>query len=221
MAAVERATARSISLLAALESAPDELGQVLALLRADGVDEPDALPLGVGDRRLLRLYAELAGRPVELTVACGACETVNSVELDPDLLPPDAPRVVSLGGGGLRAPTYADLIGLPDDAAEAERLLLDRCLVGAPERAPRAAHLELVDDSLAGPLVAECMGCGTVLEVAVDIERRVLELLVRLLVDVDVEVHLLARAYHWPLETIEALPDARRARLAELVREER
>jgi hypothetical protein len=220
MAAVGTAS-RSIRLFAALESAPDELGQVLALLRADGVQELDEVPLGDGDRRLLRLHEEITGRPLELVVACGECEAVNSVELDTRRLPPPAPRAAVLGGGGLREPTYADLVGLPDDPVEAERALLDRCVIGAPERAPTPADLELVDDSLAGPLVFTCVDCGATMEAAVDVERRVLELLVRNLAKVDVEVHLLARAYHWPLETIEALPDGRRSRLAELVLEGR
>jgi hypothetical protein len=212
---------RSVSLMAALAAADGELGQVLALLRADGVEEPEAMELGTGDRRLLRLYRELAGRPAELNVTCGACGTISSVELDPDALPATAPRVAVLGGGGLRGPTYGDLVELPADPRDAESALLRRLVVGTPARPAEADDLELVDDSLAGPLVLECVGCGRPLEAPVDVERLALELLVRLLVEVEVEIHLLARTYHWPLAAIEELPDERRSRLAELVLEGR
>jgi hypothetical protein len=215
------ARSRSVSLLAALGAADDELRQVLALLRADGVERPEELSLGAGDRRLLHLYGELAGRPAELTATCGGCKTVSSVELDPDRLPPMAPRVAVLDGGGLREPTYSDLVELPADRGEAEAEFLRRLVVGAPRRLAHPADLDRVDDSLAGPIVLDCVGCGRRLEAPVDVQPLVLELLARLLAAVDVEIHALARAYHWSLEAIESLPDERRMRLAELVLEER
>jgi len=215
------ARSRTVPLLAALESAEDEVGQAVALLRADGVEEPEKLSLAEGDRRLLRLYRKLSGRPAELAVTCGTCGTTSALELDPDVLRPPAPRVALLDHGGLREPTYGDLVGLPSDRAEAEAALLRRLVVGDPGRAPEAADLELVDDSLVGPVRLDCVGCGQPLEAAVDVERLVLELLSRLLVGVDLEIHALASAYHWSLEAIESLPDDRRSRLAQLVLEER
>jgi len=221
-AAVAERRSRTVVVLDALRSSDDELGQVLAVLRADGLPEPEAEPVAAGDRRLLALYREFAGRSAELTIACGACETVSSFELDPDALAAPAPRVAVVGrGGGIRGPTYGDLVGLPQDPDEAEQSLLARLVIGDPARPPDAADFEAVDDSLSGPVVAECVGCGCRLEAPVDVERLVLELLTRLLARIDVEVHLLANAYGWSLEAIEALPDERRARLAELVAEGR
>jgi hypothetical protein len=221
-AAVAQPRSRCVAVLDALRSSDDELGQVLAVLRAAGVAEPETELVAAGDRRLLGLYRDLAGRPAELTLTCGACHTVNSLELDPDSLAAPSSRVAVVGrGGGIREPTYGDLVGLPAEHDAAEGALLARLVVGAPARPPDFADFRLVDDTLAGPLIVECAGCGVRLEAPVDVERLVLELLTRLLARVDVEVHLLANAYGWSLEAIEALPDERRTLLADLVAEDR
>jgi hypothetical protein len=204
--------------IAALGSSADELGQVLALQRAAGVAEPERLTLAAGDRRLLALHRALTGRDPEVVAACGACDAVNAAVLSPGTVPPEAPRTARLGaGGGLREPTYADLLGLPADAEAAEAELLRRCTVGAPARPARPGDLDLVDDSLAGPLVLECVACGAVLEIALDVERLVLQGLQRHAAEVELEIHLLASAYGWSLAAIEALPDERRRRMARLV----
>jgi hypothetical protein len=123
--------------------------------------------------------------------------------------------------GGLREPTYGDLLGLPADEDEAADELLRRCTIGAPARRATAAELELVDDSLSGPVLLPCVQCGASIEVEVDVEQLVLERLQRHADGVDLEVHLLASTYHWELAAIEALPDDRRGRLARLVAEQR
>jgi hypothetical protein len=92
-----------------------------------------------------------------------------------------------------------------------------RCVVGAPSRPPREEDLEGIEDSLAGPVALACVECGAGLEVAADVQRLVLEALQRHAAAVEREVHLLARAYGWSLAAIEALPDERRRRFAELV----
>jgi hypothetical protein len=208
--------------LAALEGPATELDQALALLRAAGIERPEALPLGSGDRLLLELHRRLAGGDPELTAACPECGEVSAVWLSPGAVPPAAPRCALAGaGGGVREPTYGDLAGLPADPRAAERELLARCEVGAPARPTGTADLEAADDSLCGPLGMECVGCGAAVEVQVDVQRIALAGLVRAAAARDVEVHLLARGYGWPLETIEALPDARRRRLAGLIAEGR
>jgi hypothetical protein len=204
--------------VAALGSSDHELGQVLALLRAAGVEEPERLSVATGDRGLLELHRDLTGRDVEVAVTCGACGTVNAAVLSRETVPEDAPRGRPLGrGGGLRSPTYADLLALPPDPTDAEEELLRRCSVGAPSRPARPADLEQIDDSLTGPILLECVECGKPLEAAVDIEQLVLVGLQRYALAVDHEVHLLAGAYGWSLDTIEALPDERRRRLARFV----
>jgi hypothetical protein len=92
-------------------------------------------------------------------------------------------------------------------------------VVGNPSDSPSAATIELVDEALTGPVVIACAECGTPVEIEVDIQTAVLDRLARHAQVVDEEVHLLARAYHWSLHEIEALPDARRSTLARLVAE--
>lgn len=211
---------RPAAVLAGLSEPGSELEHVLALLRACSQDAPEMLAVAEGDRRLLALHRALTGRDVALTVTCGGCSAEN--ELTVTDVPEEAPRVAVCGaGGGVRAPTYGDLLDLPEDLELAEAELLRRCVVGAPARAPRPEDLELIDDSLAGPLVSACVECGARLEVALDIEQLVVAGLRQQLERIDAEVHLLARAYHWDLATIERLPDERRTRLAELVAEGR
>jgi hypothetical protein len=211
---------RAATVLGSLAEHETELEQVLGLLRAAGVDAPETLSLGAGDRRLLALHRALTGGDVELTVACGRCGEVNELTVASGALPELEPRVAPCGaGGGVREPTYADLAGLPESPEDAVDELLRRCTVGTPSRAPRAADLEAVDDSLAGPLVSACAECGSRIEAPLDLERVVLELLQRRLGRIDHEVHLLASAYHWSLDAIQRLPDDRRARYARLVAE--
>jgi hypothetical protein len=207
--------------LAALVSSDDELGQVLALLRAAGIDEPERLSVAAGDRQLLELHRLLTGRDVEVTVTCGRCGTVNSALLSRETVPEEAPRSVPLGtGGGVRAPVYADLVALPPEPEDAVDELLRRCTVGTPSEGPRPEALELVDDSLTGPILLECFDCREPLEAAVDVELLALAGLQRHAVAIEHEVHLLARAYGWSLDVIEALPDERRRRLARFVADE-
>ncbi len=208
--------------IAALNASADELGQVLALHRAGGVEEPERLGVAEGDRRLLALHRELTGRDLELAVTCRACGATSVAVLSADTVPLRPPCSAVLGpGGGLRAPVYGDLLDLPADAAHAELELLRRCVVGAPASTPGPEALERIDDALTGPLGLECVECGTALQVAVDAERLALEGLQRHAGEVELEVHLLARAYGWDLPTIEALPDERRRRLASFVAEGR
>ena len=212
-----RSAPNGAAAIAALGSGADELGQVLELLRLGGDETPGRLRVAVGDRRLLELHRELTGRDVEVVAECGGCGEVNVAALSADVLPAPCERVAWLGGGGLREPTYDDLHGLPPDEEAAEAELLRRCTVGEPARAAVADDLERIDDSLTGPILLACVECGTGLEVAVDVERAVLERLQRHAAEVEVEVHLLARAYGWSLAAIERLPDERRRRLAGLV----
>lgn len=204
--------------IAALGSAGDELGQVLALHRAAGVLDPERLAVSIGDRRLLTLHRLLTGRDVEVAATCSGCETVNVAVLSRDTVAPPVARTAWLGlGGGLREPTYGDLLELPADPRAAEAELLRRCTVGVPQRAPVPDDLERVDDSLAGPIRLACAACGAAVEVAADVERLVLEGLQHHAAEIELDVHLLAGAYGWSLTAIEALPDERRRRFARLV----
>jgi hypothetical protein len=208
------------AVLAGLSEDGSELMQVLALLRGAGDDTPETLTVATGDRRLLGLHRALTGREVELLAVCGACGTENELSLAE--VPEEQPRVAVCGArGGLRAPTYGDLLALPADETAAVAELLRRCTVGSPSRAPKPDDLEQVDESLVGPLVSACVECGAPIEVGLDVERVVLTALHEQRGRIDEEIHLLAGAYHWDLDTIEQLPDERRSRLARLVTEDR
>ena len=104
---------------------------------------------------------------------------------------------------------------------------LERIIIRSPQehgptlRAGRAQALDRVDDSLAGPILLACVECGELLEVAADVELLALAGLQRHALEVEHEIHLLAGAYGWSLDAIEALPDERRRRLAQLVADRR
>ena len=212
------ATFSAAAAVAALGSADDELGQVLALHRAAGVQEPERLTLSVGDRRLLALHRSLTGRDVEVAATCAECDAVNVAVLSAQTVPPHATRTAWLApGGGLREPTYGDLVDLPADPKVAEVALVRRCIVGALACVPDPHELERIDGSLAGPISLACAVCGAAVDIAADVERLVLEGLQRHAAEIEVEIHLLAGAYGWSLPAIEALPDERRRGLAGLV----
>jgi hypothetical protein len=206
--------------LTALRGHDSELAQAAAALAIGGVADPWQVPLGDADRRLLALHRSATGRDLEVTVTCASCGTVNTAVLAPSTVPPWEPRSVWWGPGcGLREPVLADLADLPSTGAALE--LLRRCAVGPLPLDAEPSAVELVDTTLAGPLVVSCVDCGTSIEAPVDVEPLVLAALFRRLDAVDVEVHLLAEAYGWDLATIEALPGDRRARFASIVAEGR
>lgn len=199
----------AVAALAGALAAGTELEQATRVLEAAG--HPTAtLTLGAGDRLLLSLHRELTGRAVTVAASCPACGALGEVELGPDTVP-----LSSTVDGPVRAPTYADLAGLPsgvDGSAE----LLRRCTVvpGAPAGVEDLAE---VDDSLSGPLVFACPACDTPVTCPVDVQPLALRGLLGLVRRYDLEVHLLASTYHWDLGTIEALPDERRHTLARYV----
>ncbi len=210
------------ALLAALEGPRGELEQALAVLRAAGHADPEALEVGEADRRLLAALQDATGAGLELTARCPVCAALNAAAVTAGDVPPARPRCATLGpGGGVRQPTGGDLLGLPDDEPNATDELLRRCVAGRPAQAPRPEHLALVDDALTGPIELTCVECGEPLTIDIDLQAVVLERLARHARALDHEIHLIASAYHWTLAEIRALPDAQRSGLARLVAEER
>jgi len=205
--------------LAALAEPEGEVGQALAVLESAGLQDVAAVPLSQGDRELVAVARRLTGTDLELVAECPRCELLNEITLAPETFPEPAPRVAVLGRGGVREPSYGDLLALPEEPAEAIEELLRRCTVGSPERPPTAAALALVDDALAGPIDFLCAGCEEPVTIDADVQRLALARLGELAREIEHEVHLLARAYGWTLAEIEAMPAARRSRLALLVRD--
>jgi hypothetical protein len=212
---------QSTRVLAALAEPDGELGQAVAVLEAAGVEDALRLPVSQGDRELVALTCCLTGEDLRLVAECTHCALLNEATLAPESLAAPAPRVAALRRGGIREPTYADLLDLPAEEDEATDELLRRCTVAKPERRPTAAALELVDDTLSGPIVLACSGCDEPITVDADVQQLALARLGALARELDREVHLLAGEYGWSLTEIDALPDARRRRLATLVSEGR
>ena len=211
---------RPAAALAALGSAHDEVGQVArAARRGRRRASRRASALGDGDRRLLELCRTLTGRDVEVVAGCAACGELPSVAV---LSPRDRSARGAAGGlaGAGRRPARADLRRPAGAAGRPRRgrggAPRAAALSGRPPRPRGPAELELVDDSLVGPVVLACVECGAALEVAATSSGSCCEGC-RTHAGVELEMHLLARAYRWSLATIEALPDVRRSRLARFV----
>ncbi|MCW3041842.1 MAG: hypothetical protein JWM31_3747, partial [Solirubrobacterales bacterium] len=200
---------RAVALTTVLDDAPTLLEQAVAVLRtwppaADlalaGVDDPADLPVGLADRALLTVNEEVLGVPLEHTVACDRCGELTTLPLARNDIPEHHPRSALTGpGSGVREPTWRDLLASGDDAVA----LLTRCSVGA---GGTLEDLARVEGSLSGPLHAMCAGCGTHLELDVDVMALVLRALGAVPADLDRDVHVLASRYGWDLAVIEALP---------------
>lgn len=206
-------------LSAALDGAAHLLDQAAACLRAwgadqacaaHGVDDPADLPVGAADRALLAVVEEALGRPLEVHADCGACGERTTLPLGADDVAPHHPRSAWTGpGSGVREPTWSDLAATGGDM----EALLQRCSVG---RGGSLQHLADVEGSLSGPLRSRCAVCGAPLEADVDVVALSVGALREVAASLDREVHALAARYGWTLSAIEALPDARRRRLAAL-----
>jgi len=211
---------RLAALAAALDDGGSALAQAIEVLRwavtdaalaASAVSDAADLPVGVADRLLLDVYERALGRVLERTVACPECGEWTTFPLAGDTVGEHWPRSAWCGpGAGVREPTYADLLLAAGDPAA----LLARCAVGST---PTLTDLAAVEASLCGPLRSSCAGCGVALVDDVDVMGLVLAGLTELQAELDWELHVLATAYGWDPETIDALPDARRRRLADLV----
>jgi hypothetical protein len=208
-----------LELLREFDGADSELAQALALLAGCGIDDPVALPVGVVDRLLLRAHRVMLGYDLELIGACPACGVLNALPLGPDDVPAYAPRSAWCGpGAGLREPTPQDLLDLPAPTAAAGAVVAARCAIGPDEAARDPEALADAEQSLSGVVRGACTECGGGIAESVDVQQLVTSAIAAALAEADVEVHLLASRYGWDLRTIEALTEARRSRLATLVR---
>jgi hypothetical protein len=206
-------------LLRQLDRAGSEIEQAMVLLAESGVPDVTTLPVGVIDRLLLHLHRRMLGADLECVVACPSCGALNALPLGPDDVPWYAPRSAWCArGSGVREPTGGDLLDLPGDPVLAGEVVLGRCAIGPADGPRDLAALDRVEQSLCGTVRASCTECAATIETPVDVQALVVAAVAAVAAEADVEVHLLASRYGWDLDTIEALPDSRRARLAGLVR---
>lgn len=234
---VQLAAAATLDLWQAAEGRPP-VERALVLAGADG-EEPDELPLGRLNARLLALHAALGGRLLDATAPCPACGEVAEFSVDPAELPvPEDPAgaPVPLETDGFvvswRPLDSTDVAAAAEagDAAAAARVLLSRCVTAArgpagdvdgpelPKGVREALELALVEaDPLAEVLVdLACPACGTAFAADLDIAGFLWAELRARARNLLREVDVLARAYGWSEREVLALGERRRAAYLEL-----
>jgi hypothetical protein len=198
-----------------------------------------AAELTVADRDQLLAEAQLAelGVTIDSTVDCGACGKPFDIEFDLAALiaslRSDAPGssanreqagVYRLADGRrFRLPRGDDeraVAGL--DPAEAERTLLQRCLLDGD-----VADADAVSDAMreVAPLLdvevaATCVECGHAQSVRFDLQHYFLSEIVDARPQRAREVHQIAMAYRWSLAEILSLPRGRRRLHVNLIERE-
>ena len=207
-------------LAAALDDADSAIAQAIEVLRftvpatelaRHGVADAADLPVGIADRELLSAHETLLGRPLERSVRCASCGAWTTLPLGRADVGDHWPACAWVGPSvGAREPSYADML-VANGSADA---LLARCAVGA---GATLVDVDRIEGSLCGPLYSHCVECGAELVDDVDVLTLAINALGELRALIDRDVHLLATAYGWDPPTIDALPDQRRRRLADLV----
>ncbi|MEQ8651706.1 MAG: hypothetical protein RIC87_04515 [Kiloniellales bacterium] len=207
--------------------AGSEIGQQLAPERLS------ELPLGMINRRLLRLRQSLFGAGLTSMVRCPACQETIEVSLQlADLLAVperDETRALRLEEQGhvFRPPSLKDLAALltvPERDDGGLALLRLCCLDGEPEAETAAALLEPVGRAMEvlDPLAdldirLTCGACGAASSATLDIGRFLwaeIETEAKTLLR---EVDAIARVYGWGEAEILALSPARRRSYLDLV----
>jgi hypothetical protein len=215
----------------------------IALLDRLLIDAPDAA-LGSGqaaeltvpdrDRLLAAVQVATFGPRIESTVRCRACGQPFDLDFRLDLLlerlvPEPAAIALADGHGLFRLPDgrrFRLPRGIeermarcvPRDEMEAE--LLRRCVVEGPPSDDLGAVARALRE--VGPLVdleveASCPECGHAQGVRFDLQHFVLKRILDERRLRALEVHRLARAYHWALAEILELPRSRRRLFVELI----
>ena len=163
-----------VPLLHALEAAPTEFGQAVALLAACGVDDVLRLPVGIIDRLLLQAHRLVVGRDLEAVFSCTACGTLNALPLGPGDVPAYEPRWAWCGpGAGLREPIGADLLDLPGDPEQAALELSRRCWIGPAGAERDDDALDRAEQSLCGPVHIRCVDCRAPVDGWLDVQQLV------------------------------------------------
>lgn len=210
----------------------------------------DTADLTVGDRErlLFGLCRASFGPHVELTATCPRCGEVSELQIvaeaaAPPLTEPTLLHYADYDSEGhgwrisCRLPTGRDQAELAaaaaDDIGRAERLLLRRCVVKATRDGEPVLHLEpdaamlaafeeavrLADPAAEGGADFACSACGARSGILIDAAT----ILRGALMDgrgILLDVHRLARAYHWPERDILDLAGTRRRDYLALIDEE-
>jgi hypothetical protein len=207
--------------------------RALALLAAAGHDgEPERMPVGERDARLLELRERSFGPDLEAAATCPACGEQLDVELavgDLAVGGAGGGEPLELAGGGrtvrFRVPSADDLVAVAAAAdVEAGRaLLLERC-VSEPAAAELAceevdavvARMAEADPGAWRELALACPECGHEWTAPFDIVSFLCAEIDACALRLVREVDTLARAYGWREGDVLALSAARRAAYLEL-----
>jgi hypothetical protein len=202
------------------------LGALVADVDGEAFGYEQAQALCVADRQFLmhRATTLLGMAHHWISTSCVDCGSRFELEVDFEALPvgeagpgfPFATVDTAAGSLELRVPIGSDEVAIEavDDAAEAERALLRRCVVRGelPEAVSGddLARIEAALDEISPWVVTElagtCPACGATHQVPLD-PYVVMRRSIRELYD---DVHVLAWHYHWSEVEILALPRERR-----------
>lgn len=219
----------------------------VALLAAADADANERtlaeLPLGEMARRVLRLHARWFGRSLAGTCACPTCGEAVEFECDATALEAVAPVMrtvpesITVNAHGhrvdCRLPAPLDLAhaARARDAADARRILMERCVIGAESEGVRCGAADLPADvtraiaaaiEAADPLAEigfalTCPECAAEWTATLEPERFLLAAVEGATREVMADVHTLARAYGWSEAETLALSRARRRTYIDMV----
>ncbi len=184
-------------------------------------DELAHLPIGVRDRELLELRAQLFGARLPLQARCDSCGELNEFEVAlRDLIREAAelPSTITLAAGDvpLHLPTSIDLSRALAcrSADEARRVLVAACVgdidVDADDEQRLAAAIEACDPQAEVRFSLTCVGCGHGWKPMLDIGELLFGELASAGRELLAQVHTLAHAYKWSEADILAMSSARR-----------
>jgi len=192
------------------------------------------LSLGQRDALLRALRIALFGRELAFVASCPQCTGVLESALDLAQMEPAAPVQaqqveIERCRVSVHAPTLGDLLGLPDDADAARRMLARRCLETSGDAAENlapalseeslaeiGAAMSAADPAALTEIELECPDCATRWLSGFDIASflwREIDAWARRTLR---EVHALARAYAWSERDVLALSPTRRQLYLEL-----
>jgi hypothetical protein len=190
------------------------------------------------DRLLAAVYRRAYGPRIASTLTCPACARPFDLDFNlPDLVaslqPAPEPALEPHNGSyaftladarRFRLPTGADELAVSHlPPAAAERELLRRCaLSGSPTTDPAAvqAAMAAVAPVIDVEMDARCPECGQSQPVHFDIQSYLLAALAAEQPRLAVEIHQLARAYHWSLPEILGLSRVQRRAFVALIEQE-
>jgi hypothetical protein len=215
---------------------------MVAVAGRDGAaEDPSRLDLAERDRRLLVLRETLFGAQMRVYAQCPRCAAELEYTLDTRAL---RDAIKSSGRDALRArfgevamrlrlPDSRDLaaVAMADDADEARRTLVRRCMASVGEGDSDMSEVPIDEGALAA--AGECLSmamrdaevtvgllcadCGDESVAVVDVGEFLWEEIDRLARRLIGEVHAIASAYHWTEQEILGLSPVRRRMYLEML----